>query len=236
MVSPTPIRVARRAVILYTLMMRFTVETNPNHPRAREWLETLSQWLDRLDVASEVEPWDAEMVATPLGELDRAQQTDARWSGEATGVLGWALQRVAAPADFEPIDPNQVFPALGFHPATMVQGAEELLAGAALRPKDELLAYYAHVRIVQWGLRGHGTIAEGATFLQKEVRRKLADWGLEIGETEFAAAQQGVAGLSGERRRILLGNYLVRVHAAEWLVGGRERYWEIAEKGDGVDD
>jgi hypothetical protein len=233
MVSPTPIRVARRAVILYTLMMRFSVETNPNHPRAREWLETLSHWLD---VGSEVEPWDAEIVATPLGELDRAQQTDARWSGEATGVLGWALQRVAASADFEPVDPNQVFSALGFHPAEMVQGAGELLAGAALRPRDELLAYHAHVRIVQWGLESGGTIAEIATFLQQELRRKLADLGLDIGEKDFAAAQQGVAGLSGERRRILLGNYLVRVHATEWLVGGRERYWETAENGNVADD
>src|SRR5262249_54233505 len=163
-------------------------------PRAREWLEVLSQWLEGLDVGSEVEPWDAEIVATPLGELDQAQQTDARWSGEAAGVLGWALQRVAAPADFEPVDPKQVFPALGLHPAAMAQGAGELLAGAALRPKDELLAYHAQVQLVQWGLESHGTTAECTTFLQQELRRELAGLGLEIGETELAAAQQGVAG------------------------------------------
>jgi hypothetical protein len=216
-------------------MMRFTVETNPNHPRAREWLEVLSQWLDELDVGSEVEPWDAAIVATPLGELDRAQLTDARWSGEATGVLGWALQRVAAPAEFEPVHPQQVFPALGFHSEAMVQGAGELLAGANLRRTDELLAYHAHVQIVQWCLRSHGTIAECAAFLQEELRRKLADQGCKIGDTDFAAAQQGVAGLSGERRRTLLGNYSVRVHATEWLVGGRERYWEMTEEGNSED-
>ena len=84
MVSPAPVRVARRTVILYTLMMRFTAETNPNHPRAREWLEVLPRWLDRLEVRSEVEPWDVEILTTPLGELDRQQQTDSRWSGEAS--------------------------------------------------------------------------------------------------------------------------------------------------------
>jgi hypothetical protein len=236
MASPTPVRVARRAVILYTLMMRFTVETNPNHPRAKEWLETLSQWLDRLDVRSEVEPWDAEVVATRLGQLDQAQQTDARWSGEATGVLGWALRRVAAPADFEPVDPNQVFPALGFHPATMARGAEELLAGAALQSKDELLAYYAHVRIVQWALQSRGAIAGYAALLQQVLRRELADRGLDFGEAEFAAARQAVAGLSDERCRSLLGNYVVRAHASEWLVGGRERYWETAEPGNAAVD
>jgi hypothetical protein len=140
MVSPAPIRVARRAVILYTLMMRFTAETNPTDPRAKDWLEILPQWLDRLEARSEIEPWDAEILATPLGELGRQQRTDARWGGEAVGVLGWALQRVAAPADFDPVDPNKVFPALGFDPAGMVQSAREFIAVAALRPKDELLS------------------------------------------------------------------------------------------------
>ena len=41
MVHPAPSRVARRAVILYMLMMRFTFETNPNHPRSKEWTEFL---------------------------------------------------------------------------------------------------------------------------------------------------------------------------------------------------
>jgi hypothetical protein len=225
MVSPAPVRVARRAVILYALTMRFTVETNASHPRAREWLEVLPQWLDRLEVGSEVEPHDAEILAAPLGELDRGQQADARWSGEATGVLGWALQRVAAPDDFDPVDPNKVFPALGFDPAGMVQGAGEFIAGAALRPKDELFAYYAHVRIVRFCLRSSSSSAECAAYLQKVVLSDLGGLGLEIREAEFSAAQEGVARLSDEQRGSLLGNYVCRVHAASWLVGRRERYW-----------
>src|SRR5215510_3119137 len=106
MVPPTAIRVARRAVTLYTLTMRFTVETNANHPRSQEWLEILPRWLNQLEVGSEVDPRDLEILSAPLGELDRDQQTDARWCGEAAGVLGWALQRVDAPADFDPVDPN----------------------------------------------------------------------------------------------------------------------------------
>src|SRR4051812_43502686 len=134
MVPPTPIRVARRSVILYTIMMRYTAESNPNHPRVKQWTEILPRWLDELDVRSEVEPRDVEIVNTPLGELDREQQTDARWSGEETGVLGWALQRVAAPADFVPVDPNIVFDSLGFDPARMVQCTRDLIAGASSRP------------------------------------------------------------------------------------------------------
>src|SRR5262245_5460828 len=224
MVSPAPIRVARRAVILYTLMMRSTAETNPNHPRAKDWLEILPKWLDRLEVGSEVEPWDVEILTTPLGELDREQHADARWCGEATGVLGWALQRVAAPADFDPVDPNEVFRALGFDPAGMVQGAGDLIAGASLRPKDELLAYYAKVRIVQCCMRSRGlSVEHAAPLLQQVVRRQLDDLGVR--EAEFSAAQESVAGLSDEQYRQLLGNYVVRVHAAGWVVGERERYW-----------
>jgi hypothetical protein len=225
MVSPAPIRVARRAFILYTLMMRYTVETNASHPRAKEWLEVLSQWLDRLEVGSEMEPHDAEILAVPLGQLDGELQVDARWSGEASGVLGWALQRVAAPANFDPVDPNQVFPALGFEPARMVQAAGELIAGAVLRPNDELLAYYRHVCIVQCCLRSRSMSAEAATFLKTVLGQNFGDLGLETRESEFSAAQEGVARLSDEQWRSLLGSYVCRVHAAAWLVGRRERYW-----------
>jgi hypothetical protein len=234
MVPPAPIRVARRAVILYTLLMRFTAETNPTHPRAKEWLAILPQWLDRLDVRSEAEPRDVDILTTPLGELDQDQQTDARWSGEAAGVLGWALQRVAAPADFDPVDPNRVFPALGLNPAAMVQGAGDLIAGASLRSKEELLAYYAKVLIVQCCLRGRGLSAEHATpVLQQIVRQQLNDLGFR--EADFAAAREGVARLSDGQYRQLLGNYVVRVHGAGWLVGERERYWgEEEETGKGT--
>jgi hypothetical protein len=47
---------------------------------------------------------------------------------------------------------------------------------------------------------------------------------------ELAAAQEGVARLPDEQSRQLLGNYAVRVHAAGWLVGERERYWGAGEE------
>jgi hypothetical protein len=216
-------------VILYILMMRFTAETNPNHPRVKDWLEILPRWVDELELRSEVQPWDLEILTTPLGELDREQQTDARWCGEASGVLAWALERVAAPADFEPVDPNKLFKALGFDPAAMVQGAGDLITGASLRPKDELLAYYARVNIVQCCLRTRGSSSEYVTpFLQQFVRKHLVDLGVR--EVEFSAAEESVARLPDEQRKMLLGNYAVRVYAAEWLVGKRARYWEVGEE------
>jgi hypothetical protein len=206
-------------------MMRYTVETNARHPRAKEWLEALSQWLDRLEVGSEIEPHDTEILAAPLGELDGECQADARWSGEATGVLAWALQRVAAPADFDPVDPNQVFPALGLEPEKMVQAAGEFIAGAVLRPNDELLTYYQRVSIVQCCLRIRPMSAELATIVKNVLRQNLGDLGLEIRDGELSEVQEGVARLSDEQSRSLLGNYVCRAHAAAWLVGRRERYW-----------
>jgi hypothetical protein len=224
MVPPAPIRIARRTVILFTLTMRFTAEASPNHPRTKEWLEILPQWLDRLDVGSEVEPRDVEILTTPLGELDREQQTDARWCGEAAGVLGWALQRVAAPADFDPVDPNMVFRTLGFDPAGMVQGAGDLIARASLLPRDELLAYYAKVRIIQCCMRSRGSSMGVATpILQQIVRQQLDDIGIR--EADFSAAQEGVVRLSDSQCRQLLGNYAVRMHVSGWLVGESEHYW-----------
>jgi hypothetical protein len=212
--------------------MRSTIETNPNHPKTKAWLEILPQWLDQLEATSEVEAWDREILTTPPGELDREQQADARWCGEATGVLGWALQRVAAPADFDPVDPNEVFRALAFHPAGMVQGAGDLIAQASLRPKDELLAYYAKVRIVQCCMRGRGLSVERATpILEKIVQQELHDLGIR--EAELARAKESVARLTDQQYKRLLGNYVVRVHAAGWLVGERERYWgEDEETGE----
>src|SRR5262249_42555826 len=161
-------------------------------------------WLDRLEVGSEIEPRDTEILAAPLGELDGEHQADARWSGEATGVLGWALQRVAAPADFDPVDPNQVFPALGFEPARMVQAAGEFIGGAVLRPNDELVTYYQHIRIVQCCLRSRAMSAEAATIVKNVLRQNLGDLDLELREGEFSAAQESVVRLSDEQRRSLL--------------------------------
>jgi hypothetical protein len=212
--------------------MRSTIETNPNHPKTKAWLEILPQWLDQLEATSEVEAWDREILTTPLRKLDREQQADARWCGEATGVLGWALQRVAPPSDFDPVDPNEVFRALGFHPAGMVQGARDLIARASLRPKDELLTYYAKVRIVQCCMRSRGLSVEHATpILELIVQQELHDLGIR--EAELARAKESVARLTDQQYRQLLGNYVVRVHAAGWLVGERERYWgEDEETGE----
>jgi hypothetical protein len=224
MVPPAPLRVARRAVILYTLMMRFTVETNPNHPKTKQWLEILPQWLDQLDVGSEMEPWDIGILTTPLGELDREQQADARWCGEASGVLGWAIQRVTMPTDFDPVDSNQVFQTLGFNPVGMVRSAEDLLTRASLQPKEELLAYYAKVRTVQCCLRIRGLRIPRATPIWQQMVRQQLD-GLGIPEAAFADAQERMGGLSDEQSRKLLGNYVVREYVASWLVGKRDRYW-----------
>src|SRR5262249_28831033 len=88
-----------------------------------------------------------------------------------------------------------------------------------------LVAYYAHVSIVQCCLRGRSKSPELTPFLRQVLRQNLGDLGVEISEADFSAAQQGVARLSDEQHKALLGNYVVRLHAAEWLVGCRERYW-----------
>ena len=231
MVPPTPGRVARRAVILYTLMMRYTAETNATHPRAQEWLAIFPQWLDELEMGSEVEPIDAAILAAPLGALEPEQQTDARWSGEAVGILGWCLQRVGPPADFDAVDPNAVFAALGLEPATLVEGAKDLIARAALRPKEELLAYYAKLKTVQCCMRCRSLNEKSATpILQQITRQELAD--LDVPKVDFTVSEESVSRISDEQFRALIGNYFVRVHATGWVIGERECYWGEDEEGE----
>ena len=67
--------------------------------------------------------------------------------------------------------------------------------------------------------------AEAATIVKNVLRQNLGDLDLELREGAFSAAQESVVRLSDEQRRSLLGNYVCRVHAAEWLVGRREHYW-----------
>ena len=230
MISPSSIRVAQRVVILYTLMFRFTAENNPNHPKTKDWLAILPQWLDRLNLGSELEPLDAEIIGTELGGLDQERLTDARGCGEAIGVLGWALQRVAVPPDFEPVDPNLVFPALGLQPVGMVKGAEELIACANLRPREEILAYYAQNEIVHCCMRSREMSAGNSATMQQITRKNLAVLKLERGESDFRSAQERVARLTGEQFRRLAGICFVRSFAAEWLVGKRECYWGDEEE------
>jgi len=111
----------------------------------------------------------------------------------------------------------------------MVQGAGGFIAGAFLRPMDELVAYYSRLSIVQCCLRCRGLIVEGAKpMLERIVRQELDELGVH--EADFSVAHESVACLSDEQYRPLPGTYVVRVHAAGWLVGERDRYWGDEEE------
>ena len=65
-------------------------------------------------IISELEPEEADLLAVPVGSLDRKRAIEATWESEGMAVLAWALQRAELPAIHVECDPGAVAIALGF--------------------------------------------------------------------------------------------------------------------------
>src|SRR4051812_7785268 len=82
----TSSEVLRRAVVMTTVAFRASLEATI-HPRSRELSQRLLPWLESLGMAGDIDPIEHDLLATPFGELETSQKTDAKWSGEGAFVM-----------------------------------------------------------------------------------------------------------------------------------------------------
>jgi hypothetical protein len=102
--------VARRALILSAIVCRSNSDHDPTNPAAIALWNRLKAWIESLDVASEIEPAEKEMIYAPLGSLDKQKGTRAMWRAEGLGILAWALGRFPFPKYGEKVDPYELGP------------------------------------------------------------------------------------------------------------------------------
>jgi hypothetical protein len=148
---PDPQRVARRALILSALVCRSNSDSEPSNPDAIELWERLKGWVERLDLAVEMEPREREMLYAPLGTLDEKRRIRGTWDVEALAIMAWALRRFPFPKHDEQVNPYEVTDSVWF----LSDDAAEVIQSAELRSPEELnacreLFYAIHCRLREY--------------------------------------------------------------------------------------
>jgi hypothetical protein len=220
-VAPDAQRVARRALILSAIVCRSNSDHDPINPDAIALWNRLKAWIESLDVASEIEPAEKEIIYAPLGSLDRQKRDQAAWRAEGLGILAWALGRYPFPKYGKKVDPYELTDKLAF----LAEEAAEIILSAQLRPRVELAACRELFYAIHCRLRG---------FQRRKEAKNIADWiepaWLETLEIESPLGPTGDLRV-GDVEIIAVDEE--KVNQYEWAVNERHRaaIWLTGEEG-----
>ncbi len=215
---PEPQRVARRALVLSAIVCRANSDYDPANPDAIDLWNRLKAWIESLDVVSEIELAEKEMLYALLGCLDNNKRMRATWHAEGLSILAWALGRFPFPPHAQKVDPYELTDNLMF----LDEEAGAVIRDAELRPRAELdacreLLYAIHRRLREFQRKREArSIAHWIepTWLETlKIESPLGSTGdLRVGDVEIAAASEA------EVKQYEWAVY-ERHRAAIWLVG-----------------
>jgi hypothetical protein len=223
---PTPVTVARRALILSGVVCRCNLEWYKDEDYRKEAIADIHDWFDELDLWPHLEPDEAAILDAPLGKLKKRLAVQGTWWVEGLAILSWALHRGRFPPHDEKVDPIAVTNDLEF----LAPEAAELLAEPTLRSATELQAcrewfYDAHCEL--GGFLRHGGAGHLATWIIDYLRV------LEIDPQTVMAngflAYKGRALATVDRKELKEWESLIceRHRASIWLVGTYPLYTEL---------
>jgi hypothetical protein len=222
LVPPTPLRVARRALVLASVARRGFLERDSESEPLRQ---RVFAWLDALGFVDELEPDEASLLTTPVGHLTPQRSIDAGWRCEGLVVLAWALGSHDLPAHDESVHPKEVADSVGF-----LNAAPSALGIPTLRSQTELqrcsdLFFALHWRLREFSLFrkpiDFASVARTTGFGPLEIDGlRLVEGDLAIGPFPVSAAPEF------EFSRCL-SIALERHQAANWLRGHAEAYSEV---------
>jgi hypothetical protein len=147
---PMAARVARRAVALTCVTARAVLEQDTADPGAGGTHDRLLAWAEDLGIKDELVQDEWEVLQRPPGGLDRRMQINSTWRLEGLAVLAWALGRFELPPHDQIVSMGPLWRSLELWDASAT-GA--LLAGAALRPREEIWALRDRLFALHWRLR-----------------------------------------------------------------------------------
>jgi hypothetical protein len=215
---PDAQRVARRALILSAIVCRSNSDHDPTNPDAIALWDRLKTWIELLDVASEIETAEKEMLFAPLGSLDKRKGIRATWHAEGLAILAWALGRFPFPKYGQKVDPYELTDSLMF----LAEEAAEIISSAELRPRVELKACRELLYAIHCRLREFQRSKEGRSIAHWIEPTWLETLGIEspLGPTGDLRAGDVEIGAADEKA---VNEYewavCERHRAAIWLVG-----------------
>jgi hypothetical protein len=223
---PPEDRVLRRAWAISSVMCRAFIDSYDDSAEAATLHSRLLSWIDSMDLRSEFEPEELEMVETDLGSLDPRAKVNGTWRSEGLVVLAWALGATAIPRHDEMVDPTEVANSIYFLSDDAMNAAKDL----KLRPSEELgvfaeIQYSLHWRIRDFSLRQEAMdfrkFAETAWFGPLRIE------GIPLAEDDLAIDGVPIAMASQDRFRQCQSIAMERHQAINWLQGWDEIYSEV---------
>lgn len=244
--APTTQRVAKRALALAALTARAILEQNPSYldplndhlSVPRRWLrkvylghfgwgkpaQTLIDWVQALDLQSELEPEEWKGICKPLGKLLPQEQINATWRLEGLVVLAWALGMYEVPPHDELVNFYPMWRNLGL---LNVERAKELIDRAQLRPRQEIQRLRSQIFSLNWRMTNYRLRPEVIDFA--EFARTcwfgpldITPWPLKQGDLEIQGSRIDRTSRDNIAK---CGSIAVERHIAiNWLWGGPDLY------------
>jgi hypothetical protein len=214
-VPPSPLQVARRALVLATVSCRGILELDSERDAAAQFWARASAWWDGLGLDAELEPHEAALLRAPFGSPPQQARIDASWRAEALGVLAWALGRAELSPHDQEVDAAAVAGTLGFlEPSTVLEAAR-------LRSEAELAAYGNVAFTVHWRLREFslrpGSL-DFATFCEKAWFGPLSLEGVQLVDGDLGVKGAPIARAAPAEVRTVMSIAQERHQAANWLL------------------
>jgi hypothetical protein len=225
-VPPTPERVAARAIVLAAITCRAMIERDAGKSDAEQLRTSVSDWVNRLGVSSELEQSESDLLSTPLGGLDRGAVINASWCSEGMTVLAWVLGCAPLPAYYTQCEPSNVAHAMGF----LRERSDTPLRQPQLRDSNEIVRWEETYLTLHWRLRQFISEPDPIDFAGYVSSCK---WGpLRLDELELCEGDLAINGVRIDRLdeatcRTTLSIVQERHRAFNWLVGFESVYSQV---------
>ncbi len=225
--SPDPSRIVRRALCMSALACRSILEQAPAVPHHRDLAPWLPQWLEQAGAADELEPWEAAVLAAPLGSLEMATLVEISWLCEGAGILAWVFDLFDLPKYDQPVDAQAVTAAFDF----LLPSATELYTSATLRPQAEIDLAAEQSFALHWRIR-HFTLTRAPIDFAKEAANAwfgpLDLGGLELADNDLAIGGVPIAEAETASVATALSIAAERHRAFNWLRGYHATYSKVS--------
>jgi hypothetical protein len=144
-------------MVLALMAYRASLEQFPGQEKFEALHRQLPKWIDKLNLAAELEKAEDAFLRTPLGKADKQAAINAEWRTEGLGVLLWSLNRLKLPPYDEMVSPRKSVRAVGLSdellPEMHTAKALKLFRTAQLRPASEIDRLATQVTLVNWRVR-----------------------------------------------------------------------------------
>jgi hypothetical protein len=220
---PNAERVAARALVLAAVSCRGLIEEHARDPGAEELRNDIVHWLRHVGAAAELEAAEADLLAIPVGRLDRKATVNATWRSEGMVVLAWALQRVALPSVHTEPEPSEVANAIGF----LHDRQTTVLARPHLRDLAEIEHRTNTYLTLHWRLRQFSIEPAPMDFRAYIARctwANLTPDGLELIGDDLAINGTPIDKVDERARRHAVSIAIERHQAFNWLLGFESEY------------